>query len=110
MAETKSKASPKSAPTAQAQEPIPAHPYQVGKSVFVRTVTCYYTGHLVRVTAGELVLTDAAWVADTGRFSVALATGKLHEVEPFPDGEVVVPRGGVIDATAWAHPLPRKAV
>lgn len=105
------KKNPAPKPTMKAKaEPIPAHPYQVGKPYFIRTVTCYYTGHLARVTAGELVLTDAAWVADTGRFSVALATGKLHEVEPFPDGDVVVPRAGVTDATRWLHALPRQAV
>lgn len=84
-----------------------AHPYPVGKNVFVRTVTMHYTGHLTRVTDGELVLTDAAWVADSGRFSEALSTGKLNEVEPFPAGEVIVSRAAVVDVCVWAHDLPR---
>ncbi len=88
---------------------MPAHPYPVGEAVFIRTVTMHYTGRLVRVTAGELVLTDAAWIADSGRFHVALASGTLSEVEPYPDGEVIVPRDGVIDVCRWMHALPRTA-
>ena len=88
---------------------IPDHPYPVGEAVFVRSVTMHYTGQLVRVTAGELVLTNAAWIADSGRFHVALAKGELSEVEPYPDGEVVVPRDGVIDVCRWLHALPRVA-
>ena len=86
---------------------MPDHAYPVGQKVFVRTVTMHYTGLLVRVTAGELVLEDAAWVADSGRFHVALAKGTLNEVEPYPKGQVVVPRGGVIDVSTWSHDLPR---
>ena len=84
------------------------HPYPVGEAVFVRTVTMHYTGRLSRVTAGELVLEDAAWIADSGRFHNALMKGVLNEVEPFPAGQVVVPRGGVIDVSRWNHALPRE--
>ncbi len=83
------------------------HPYPVGESVFIRTVTHHYTGKLVKVYPNELVLTDAAWIADDGRFSEALSTGKLNEVEPYPDGEVIVPRGCIVDCTRWPHALPR---
>ena len=89
-------------------EETSSHPYQVGKNYFIRTVTHYYTGRLVRVTAQELVLTDAAWIADTGRFTQALAQGELAEVEPFPVGDVILGRGAVIDATLWGSDLPRK--
>lgn len=84
------------------------HPYQLGKNYFIRTVTHYYTGRLVRVTAQELVLEDAAWIADTGRFAKALEDGELSEVEPFPVGEVIVGRGAVVDAVIWGTALPRK--
>jgi hypothetical protein len=81
-------------------------PYKVGKNYFIRTVTHYYTGKLERVTPKELVLSDAAWIADTGRFHDALKTGKLNEVEPFT-GDLIVGRGGVIDAVEWLHDLPK---
>lgn len=83
------------------------HPYQVGQNYFIRTVTHYYTGKLERVTAKELVLSTAAWIADTGRFFDALKSGKLNEVEPIP-GDVVIGRGAVIDAVRWSHDLPKE--
>lgn len=84
------------------------HAYPVGSAVFIRCVTHYYTGRLVRVTPGEIVLTDAAWIADTGRFGEALASGSLNDIEPYPDGEVIVSRGAVVDVSLWHSPLPRE--
>ena len=82
-----------------------------GKNVFIRTVTCYYTGKLAGWTHGDdgtwLQLDDAAWIADTGRFADALATGELTEVEPYP-GTVFVAVAAVVDMCEWAHKLPRK--
>lgn len=83
------------------------HPYDVGKAYFIRTVTHHLTGRLIKVTSKELVLEDAAWIADDGRFHEALRDGKLNEVEPFPNGKVIVGRGALIDAVEWFHPLPR---
>lgn len=86
-----------------------AHPYQIGKNYFIRTVTHHLTGRLVKVTAQELVLEEAAWIADDGRFHDALKTGKLNEVEPFPqDEQVLVGRGSLIDAVVWKHALPKE--
>lgn len=84
------------------------HPYQVGKNYFIRCVTFYYTGRLVRVTAQELVLEDAAWIADTGRFADALKTGDFSEVEPYPSNELILGRGAVVDAWIAEWPLPTK--
>lgn len=75
-----------------------ASPWCIGKIYLIRTVTMIQTGRLVAVTPQELVLEEAAWIADTGRFSDALKTGNFSEVEPFPDGQVIVGRGAVIDA------------
>jgi hypothetical protein len=83
-----------------------SHPYQVGKNYFIRTVTHHITGKLIKVTAKELLLSDAAWIADDGRFYDALKDGKLNEVEPFQD-DVIVGRGSLIDATIWRHDLPK---
>lgn len=83
----------------------------VGKNVFIRCVTYHYTGKLERVSPdGDLILTDAAWVADSGRFSAALETGDLSEVEPYPAGEVLIARGSVVDVSAWGHALPRRVM
>lgn len=78
----------------------------VGRNVFVRTVTHYYTGRLVRHDNTFMTLEDAAWIADTGRFSKALTEGVLGEVEPFP-GECLVSLGATLDVSPWNHDLPR---
>lgn len=80
-------------------------PYKIGQSYLIRTVTLYYTGRITKVTPKELVLEDAAWIADTGRFSDALKTGVLNEIEPM--GEIIIGRGSVVDAVIWRHDLPR---
>ena len=85
-----------------------SHSFVVGKSYLVRTVTMHYTGKLVAVTDSDIVLYDAAWVADTGRYSEALAKGTLSEVEVYPN-EVCVSRGCIVDFAEWNHHLPREA-
>jgi hypothetical protein len=83
------------------------HSFDVGKSYLIRSVTMYYTGRLMRITDTDLVLEDAAWIADTGRFHDALRKGVLNEVEPFMR-PVIVPRACIVDATEWCHALPRE--
>lgn len=78
----------------------------LGESIIVRTVTHYYTGRLAGYDEHWLILDDAAWIADTGRWSTALATGKLNEIEPYPN-KTFVATGAVVDLSAWAHDLPR---
>jgi hypothetical protein len=48
--------------------------WEVGKNYLIRTVTMINTGRLVAVGDHELVLENAAWIADTGQFSAALAS------------------------------------
>lgn len=84
----------------------PKSPLRVGAQVLVRSVTHYYTGQIVSLSRDEIVLTQAAWIADTGRFHDALRTGYLAEVEPYM-GLVSVGRGAVCDVTEWPHELPR---
>ncbi len=72
--------------------------WQVGKCYFIRTVTMIDTGVLVSIDSHEVILKDAAWIADTGRFSNALKSLNFNEVEAFPDGMVAIGRGSIIDA------------
>ena len=81
--------------------------WQVGKAYLIRTVTMIDTGILVTINDHEIVLKDAAWIADTGRFNDALKTLNFNEVEPFPDGMVAVGRGALVDAVGIAA-APRK--
>ena len=84
-----------------------AHPYEIGEGYFIRTVTHHLTGRLVKVTQQELVIEHAAWIADDGRFMQALETGDFKEVEPYPDGPVIIGRGSIVDARKVQFELPR---
>lgn len=75
-----------------------AGPWKIGQAYLIRTVTMTNTGILKAVYDKELVLSDAAWIADTGRFSNALKTCEFEEVEPFNAEEVIIGRGAIIDA------------
>ena len=69
-----------------------------------------YVGRLVRRNATTIVLTNAAFVKDTGRRNQFFA-GQFDsncEVEPLPDGVVIeLPASGAV-VTGWPHPLLRE--
>ena len=81
-------------------------PVKLGNSAFIRTVTHYYTGKIIFISKDEIVLSDAAWIADTGRFNNALVKADLNEVEPYPS-VVSINRGAIIDVSEWHHILPK---
>jgi len=81
--------------------------WEIGKSYLIRTVTMIDTGRLVAISDHELVLEDASWIADTGRFSDSLKSLQFNEIEPFPDGIVIVGRGSIVDAVPILGSLPR---
>lgn len=84
-------------------------PWETGENYIIRTVTMTLVGKVAWVGPMEIVLHNASWIADTGRFSGAIMKGSLSEVEPFdPEYPVIVGRGSVIDATRWIHRLPEE--
>lgn len=73
--------------------------WKIGANYFIRTVTHHLAGRLVSVEQQELVLDNASWIADDGRFTQALLTCNFDEVELFPPREqVIVGRSSLIDA------------
>ncbi len=77
----------------------------MGKKVFIRTVTYHLVGKVESV--GELVeLSDASWVADSGRFMQAIKDGTLNEVEPV--GTAYVNPAAITDLFPWEHELPTR--
>lgn len=86
------------------------HPYEVGKSYFIRTVTMAYTGKLEKVYEQELVLSSASWIADTGTRLSDFLKGNFNsstEIEPF-ENIVIIPRGSIVDISIWGSQLPRE--
>lgn len=87
------------------QPPYCSGPWKIGECYLIRTVTMIVIGRMTFVGDKELVLAQASWIADTGRFHDALKKGTLKEVEPFV-GDAIVGRGSIVDATTWQHALP----
>jgi hypothetical protein len=86
--------------------PKKMYPFKIGKKYLIRTVTYFSLGQLERIDGDFLVLSQASWVADTGRFTQALKDGTLNEVEI--TGEVYVNVNSIVDAFPWEHELPTK--
>jgi len=97
----------KTKPKAKAKD---AYDYLLNRSVMVQTVTMIYTGKLVAIFPSELHLVEAAWIADTGRFSQAVKSAAFNEIEPFDDEVRVVGRGAIVSAgpLGAAHPRSQK--
>jgi len=72
-------------------------------------VTFAVTGKVKQVKGKFIVLEDAAWVADTGRFSTAIESGTLSEVEAVTV-DVVVNSDSIVDAYVWKHELPKETI
>lgn len=79
--------------------PLNDHPFEIGKKYLIRTVTMIQTGMVKSIRGKFIVLEQAAWIADTGRFSEALEDQeKMKEVEPFKN-DAIVNMDTIIDAT-----------
>lgn len=74
-------------------------PFVVGKNYLIRTVTMAISGKVKSVVGDFVVMEQAAWIADTGRFNEALKDQSLfNEVEPFLN-DCIVSLGSIVDAT-----------
>lgn len=89
---------------ADARQPL--HPFEIGKNYLVRTVTMINVGKCKGVKGDFLILSDASWIGDTGRFHECLRRpGVFNEVEPFKF-DVFISMRNIIDATLWPFMLP----
>lgn len=71
-----------------------------GALVMVRCTTYHYTGKVASWDGQWLTLTEAAWVADSGRWTQAIATGEFAEVEVYPaERPVLINAIHIVDAT-----------
>lgn len=87
----------------------PASPVQaldnfVGETLFIRTVTYHLVGKVEAVIGEMFELSEASWVADSGRFMQAIKDGTLSEVEPV--GRAWVNVNAITDMFPWTHALP----
>ena len=77
-------------------------PFEVGEKYLIRTVTFTLTGQVKSKVGDFLVLEQADWIADTGRFSIALEDQEnFNEIEPFKN-DAIVAKNAIVDATKIA--------
>lgn len=83
-------------------------PFEIGEKYYIRTVTYHQTGKVKKIVGKFLILEQAAWIADSGRFMQAILEGKLDEVEPV--GTCYVNTDTIIDAypISWKLPTDQK--
>ena len=81
-------------------------PFVIGKAYLIRTVTYHMLGRIDRVSGNFLVMTDASWVADSGKFSTAITKGELSENEYV--GDAIVSLNAIVDAFPWGHKIPKE--
>ncbi len=78
--------------------PFPSF-WQVGQHYHIRSVTMDFAGTLKSIDDKEIVLSNASWVADSGRFNEYLEdTSKVNENEPYKN-DVLINRKAITDAT-----------
>lgn len=84
-------------------------PFEIGGKYMFRTVTHIVLGRVLGYGEQEILLEDASWIADTGRYHDFLKNGILSntEVEPYIT-KTGVGRGAIVDFTLWAHDLPKE--
>jgi hypothetical protein len=75
----------------------------VGKKWFIRTVTYHTVGKVTKIVGNFLVMEQATWVADSGRFMGAIKEGTLNETEPV--GECMINISSIVDMFPWKHSL-----
>ena len=78
----------------------------IGQTWFFRTVSFHLVGRVTKRVGGFFLLSNASWVADSGRFTQAIKDGVLNEVEPV--GPALVNINSIVDAFPWRHALPTK--
>jgi hypothetical protein len=82
-------------------------PFEIGKAYLIRTVTYHILGRIKSIKGDFLVLDEASWVADSGRFNEAISKGTLNEVEFV--GDAIVALNAISDAYPWNHKTPRES-
>jgi len=87
-------------------------PFEVGEAYFFRTVTYHTVAKVKKIVGNFLILDEASWIADSGRFGEFINDGKVYEstateVEPI-EVPVILNTNSIVDSFVWRHPLPKK--
>jgi len=78
----------------------------VDKKWYFRTVTYHLIGKVEKIVGNFAELSNASWVADSGRFMNTIKDGSLDEVEPV--GVAYINIQSLVDFFPWNHNLPKE--
>jgi hypothetical protein len=81
-------------------------PFEIGKAYLIRTVTYHQIGIIKDIDGDFLILKDASWVADSGRFGECLSKGIFNEVEYV--GPMILNKTAIVDAFPWENKVPKE--
>ena len=81
-------------------------PFIIGKPYFIRTVTYHMLGKIEKISGNFLILSEASWIADSGRFSTAILKGELSEAEYVDDA--IISMTAIVDAFPWSSKMPKE--
>lgn len=85
---------------------VPKSPFEVGKNYLIRTITMIDIGKVKAIIGYYIILENASWIGDTGRFNECLTRNDIfNEVEPFKN-DVYLNLNAIVDATPWPYALP----
>lgn len=82
---------------------------QLGQNYCIRTVTDIFTGQLDKIGAHEIILSNAAWITEVGRFDhIQVDADAFEGVEPIIH-RLIINRAAIVDAIAIEElPMVRK--
>jgi hypothetical protein len=85
-------------------------PFVIGTAYLFRTIGYHWLGRVKAISGKFLILTEASWIADTGRYSEALE-GKItslpsSEIEP-AKRDVIINSDHITDASEYPFQLPK---
>lgn len=78
----------------------------IGTDIFIRTITMFYTGHVEAVDGKFVVLSSAAWIADTGRLANFMEGNPTEAMEVEPMGDTMINLDVVLDISPLKMSLP----
>lgn len=81
-------------------------PFKIGQPYYFRCVTYHYVGVVTKVGPYEIVIKNPVWVADSGKWDRAYATGELTDYMYGPD-HLILGRLSIVDAGPWTAPMPK---
>lgn len=89
---------------------MPPVPFIIGKKYIIRTITMINVGRLVSIVGNFLILDDASWIADAGKWGECLTKPEGIRVSEKYRKPVYISIDAIVDATEWELELPTKSI